>query len=438
VSKKIKQELENIEIPLELHERAKLGVMKAKSEKTKRKFKKVAIPLVASIIIVVSTGVGAARIPSFNNLVATVNPEIALKLQPIESISEDDGIKMEVVAAKNDDEMAVIYVTLQDLTGNRIDETIDLYDYSLSGAHMFNSQIVDYDEKTNTATLRIQANGGENLNKQKVNFRITSFLSYKQTFEVAVNANLKELTSNLPKTVPLDMNNIPGGGGESFPELKSQGILQVLKPNENTITLPEIKFMHISNIGFIDDRLHIQTKWNKDNVGNHGYFYFINDFGDKIHPSSVNFGTDKSGYTKYGNEYTEYVFDKDLVDVEEQELFGYFVSNGKYTTGNWNTTFKMQSVQDEINHDFNKSFGTWSAKSVSISSLGVTLNGNGKFNDSNIKVSAKMTDGSVYRLDPITNFSDNEEITIKFVSPLPLELSKVKTISVNDTEIELK
>jgi hypothetical protein len=61
---------------------------------------------------------------------------------------------MNVVAAMNDDEMAVIYVTMQDLTGNRIDESLDIYDYSLSSAHIFNSQLVHYDKATKTATLR--------------------------------------------------------------------------------------------------------------------------------------------------------------------------------------------------------------------------------------------------------------------------------------------
>jgi hypothetical protein len=129
-------------------------------------------------------------------------------LQPIEIISESDGIKMEVVAAMNDIEMAVIYVTLQDITGGRIDETLDLYDYSISGAQMFNSQIVDYDEITNTATLRIQRNGGKNLNNRKVNFHIRSFLSDKQTYKFAVNASLSEITSNPPQTVPLKMSNV--------------------------------------------------------------------------------------------------------------------------------------------------------------------------------------------------------------------------------------
>lgn len=437
MSNKIKQELEKIKIPKDLHGRSKFGVMKAKSEKPKRKLKKLAIPLVASAFVLFSAGVGAARIPSLNNLVATVSPEIALMLQPIEISSESDGIKMEVVAAMNDDEMAVIYVTLQDLTGNRIDENLDLYDYSLSGGHMFNSQIVDYDKNTNTATMRIQGNGGESLDNKKVKFRITSFLSDKQTFEVAVNTDLSEILSNPPQTVPLDMDNIPGGGGDVYEKLKELGTIQVLKPNETEINLTEIEFMHVSNIGIIDNRLHIQTRWNKDNIDDHGYFYFVDDLGNKIVASSISFGTDEAGHTDYGNEYTEYIFDKDNVDFEKQELLGHFVSNGNYTTGNWNATFKMQSVQDEINRELNKNFGTWSLKSVSISPLGVTLYGNGKFNDSiEMDVRVKMNDGSVQTLDSMTSFSGGEEVKVKFMPSLPLDVSKIKSINIDGKEIE--
>lgn len=437
MSNKIKQELEKIKIPKELHARSKFGVMKARSEIPKRKLKKLVIPWAVSAFVVFSAGVGAARIPSFNNLVATVSSEIALMLQPIEISSESDGIKMEVVAAMNDNEMAVIYVTLQDLTGNRIDKNLDLYDYSLTGAHMSNSRIVDYNEKTNTATLQIQGNGGESLNDRKMNFRITSFLSDKQTFEVGVTANLPEITSNPPQTIRLDMNNIPGGGGNLYQKIEDQGVVQVLKPNETEITLPEIEFMHVSNIGIIDNRLHIQTRWNKENIDDHGYFYFVDDSGNEIHSTSINFGIDETGHTNYGDEYTEYIFDIDSVDFEEQELQGHFVSNGKYTTGNWNTTFKMQSVQDEITSDLNKNFGTWNSKSVSISPLGVTLYGNGKFNDSiKIDVRAKMTDGGVQTLDSMTSFSEDEKVKVKFIPSLPLDVSKIKSINIDGKDIE--
>jgi hypothetical protein len=436
--KKRKQELKSRILrhidDLESHESIKNPIAVTKNKRVKR----IVVPLVASALVVLSAGVGAARIPSFNNLIANVSPEIALMLQPIEIINENNGIKMEVVAAMNDNEMAVIYVTLQDLTGDRIDETLDLYDYSISGAQMFNSQIVAYDETTKTATLRIRGNGGENLNNRKVNFRIRSFLSDKQTFNFAVDANLSELTSNPPQTVPLVMDHVSGGGGKLYQKLEKQGKIQVLKPNETEISLPEIKSMHISNIGIIDNSLHIQAKWNKDNIDDHGYFYFVDELGKEIHPSSINFGTDEAGHITYGNEYEEYIFDTNSLNLREQELFGHFVTNRKYSTGNWNTSFEMKSVQDEINKELNQKFGTWSSNRISISPLGVTLYGKGKFNNSTkIEVSAKMTDGSVQIFDAMTNYSADEEITIKFLAPLLLELSKVQSINVDGTEIDL-
>jgi hypothetical protein len=437
--KKRKQELKNrILTNIENLEGKDSSVNHITVPATKR-VKRFVVLLVASLLLVFSAGVAAARIPSFNNLVAQLSPEIALLLQPVEISSENNGIKMEIVAAMNDNEMAVIYVTLQDITGNRIDETLDLYDYSISGTHMFNSQMVDYDETKKTATLRIQGNGGEHLNNDKVNFRVKSFLSDKHTNKFEVKANNSEIRNKTPQTVPLDMKNISGGSGKLFQKLEDQGTVQVLKPDEMEMTFPEIKFMHISNIGIIDHYLHIQTKWHKDNIDDHGYFYFVDDLGNEIHPSSINFGTNETGQTKYGNEYTEYIFEKDRVDIEEQELLGHFVSNGKYTTGNWNTTFKMKSVQDEINSEWKMNFGTWKSNRVSVSPLGVTLYGEGELSDSkNIDVRAKMADGSVQTLDSMMNYSDKKGITVKFLSSLPLQMSKVKAIIVNGRELELK
>src|SRR5699024_5692890 len=109
------------------------------------------IAMVTCICIMLSVGVLAATVPSFNEIVSIVSSDIASILQPIEMTSEDNGIKMEVVAAYNDDEMAVIYITMQDLTGDRIDESLDLYNYTLSEGALFNSQIIGYDEETKTA-----------------------------------------------------------------------------------------------------------------------------------------------------------------------------------------------------------------------------------------------------------------------------------------------
>ena len=107
----------------------------------------------------------------FKNLLPIAGSDLMLLLQPIEVACEDNGIKMEVIGAMNDDEMAVIYITMKDLEGDRIDKTLDIYNYRLTGTHISNCQIVHFDEATKTATLRMQANGEEKLNGKRCIFK---------------------------------------------------------------------------------------------------------------------------------------------------------------------------------------------------------------------------------------------------------------------------
>ncbi|MDU9691974.1 DUF4179 domain-containing protein [Priestia aryabhattai] len=438
---KLKQELEQIEIPKELHMRAKLGVEKAKLEQPRRTFKKaIVFPAAAALFLIGSAGVSAAAFPSFNHLLSLVSPDIALFLQPIETTSEDKGIKMKVIGAMNDDEMAVIYVTMQDLTGNRIDKTLDLYDYTLTEGHMFNSQIVDYDKDTNTATLRVQANGGTNLNHKKINFQISSFLSYKHNHDgIHVDTHLADLKNKEVATVSINSDSTSGGGGEMFDKLEKGEKIEILKPNETTLSLPKIKFMHVSNIGIVDGQLHVQTKWSDDDIDSHGDFYLVDSFGKQINASSsVHYGVDKSGKTVYGNKYVEYIFDVNNEDLSKLKLMGHLVSNGNFTKGDWSTTFKLHSVENEKSLNFNEDFGSWKATKMTLSSLGVTLYGKGQFKDTdNIKVSVKMKNGSIQSLDSLQNFSDNKSVKAKFLPSSPLDLSKIKAINVNGIVVKV-
>lgn len=295
-----------------------------------------AIPALMAICLclVLSVRAMAATIPSFNNLLSIVSPDFVLLLQPIEGVCEDNGIKMEVVGAMNDDETAVIYITMKDLEADRIDETLDIYDYSLIGTHISTCEMVNYDEKTKTATLRMQANGGKKLNGKKVSFRVDSFLSDKLIFdkvETGINlSDIREIKDS--QTIPLDVNRFPGGGGDLLDELQSRGVIEVLAPNQKKITLPQIDFMYISNVGFIDGRLHIQTKWVGDGIDDHGYFYFVDALGNRIDnkPSNIYFGIDKSGNAKWGRDYVEYIFDVSDINLDKSKLMGHFVSHGNY------------------------------------------------------------------------------------------------------------
>ena len=405
------------------------------------KKKPLKIAMVICICLMLSVGVLAATVSSFNKIGTKVSPETASLLQPIEMISEDNGIKMEVVAAYNDNEMAVIYLTMQDLTGDRIDESLSLYNYTLSEGALFNSQIIDYDEETKTATLRIQANGGEKMNGKKLSFVVKSFLSGSSVFdEVETGINLTDVGDVSSQTIPLNMEHVSGGSGTMFDSWEEQGTIQVLKGDEMNISLPQIDFMHISNIGYIDNKLHIQTKWVGDGIDDHGYFYFTDAENNalKLYPSTVHFGIDELGNTMDRGDYIEYVFDLEGIDPKEEFLKGKFVSSGRYTEGKWEIKFKLQSVNPEKETECKLDFGTWELDRIQVSQIGVTLLGMGEYDEENSpQIQINMTDGTTQDIELSTSFSQNEKISLKYLSNAPLDGTMVESVNINGELIKL-
>lgn len=438
----IKTALDTIETPkYDMNSEVEKNIKNKSARKYLNQSKLVIVSL--SLFLILSVGVAAATMNSFNRLISMVSPEIALLLQPIGVISEEDGIKVEVVGAFHDDEMAVVYFTMQDLVGDRVDETLDIYDYSFSGARMFNIQLVHYDEITKTATLRMEANGGKKLSGKKVSFLIRSFLSDKTTFDkVDMGINLLEIQqTNAFQRVPLNMNNIPGGGGpdlDLYGELKEKGIIDVLKTDGMKIQLPNMDFMYISNIGYIDEYLHIQIKWSGDGVDDHGYLYFVDALGNKIYyNASVTFGADELGNTVYGSEYIEYIFDMSSINVEEVKLEGNFVSDNNYTEGSWKTTFKLQYAEEkQVNCSIQSD--TWEIHRVSVSPMGITFAGNGEVDAlQETSPSITMMDGSVKAFHGSRSYAEDHEFRLKFVSDTPLDISKIKSITIDGQVIML-
>jgi len=403
--------------------------------------KSLRLAIVIGMCLILSTGVLAVTISNFSNIISKVNPEIAPMLQPIEMTSEDNGIKVEVVAAYNDDEMAVIYVTLQDLTKDRLDQFSNLYNYSLSEGALFNSQIIDYDEGTKTATFRIQANGGEKINGKELDFSIQSFLSNALVFdEVETGIALVDIERNNQETVVLDMEHVSGGSGSMFDSWKRLGNIQVLKADQRDIKLPEIEFMHISNIGYIDDKLHIQTKWTGEGIDDHGYFYFTDDEDNvlEIRPSTIHFGIDEFGNTIDRGDYIEYVFDLEGVDPGDVSVKGYFVSSGKYIEGNWEVKFKLQSINIDREAKCDLDFETWQLNRIYVSKIGVTLIGTGKYDENQTpQIIMNMSDGIANEINFISSFTNDERVYIKALTDLPIDSTMIESLNINGKVINL-
>lgn len=307
-------------------------------------FRKPAIALV-SICLCLSLALPAlaATVEPIYELMYMVSPSIAQFFMPVQKSNEDNGVKMEVVSAYIHDNTAEIYITLQDLTENRIDETTDLFDsYSIN--RPFDSQAhcerVGYDESTRTATFLITIDewGSKDIAGDKITFSATQFLSNKQTFnDIEIPLSLSSI--GLAKETQI-VSNITGGGGVNYNEFDEENPVALI-PSSPMREFP-VDGIDMTGIGYIDGKLHIQTavtdSLEKDN---HGFFYLKDSNGKKI-DYSYNFYFINQSEQPGRIDYCNYVFDIPQSEIASYTLYGDFVISGTITKGNWKVTFPLE------------------------------------------------------------------------------------------------
>ncbi len=414
------------------------------SNKTRVIRKRPSIVVVAAVILVMlSVSVMAAAITNFDKLLSIISPQEEQNLQPIKLSSEDNGIKMEVLAAMSDNNTTIAYISMQDLTADRVDKSIDLYHYSISEMGSFTSEVISYDAASKTAIIKLLANGGNKLEGKIVTLQVESFLSNKQRyklFDTGIDL-MKVISSTTTSTIPLNMDNVSGGGGDLFEEFEKRGKISVLKTDQTNIALPNISFAHISNIGFVNGKLHVQTKWTGGGIDDHGTFVLANDLGYKIYPSNIYFSIDKNGKAIYGRDYIEYIFEMKETEINKYKLFAdHFTTFGHYIEGKWQNTFKLEAMEKDKEVDIDMDFGEFKVNKLSVSPIGVTLIGTGNTSDTtkDISVLVKMLNGSVYTLNSSVRNNEKGKFICKFISLEPIKVMNVKEVSINEKVVELK
>lgn len=273
-------------------------------------------------------------------LLYAVSPSMAQKMKPVNVSCEDNGIKMEVIAANIEGANAAILIAMQDITGNRLDETADLFDsysihtpYNQSGGCF----LVEYDAETKTAFFMVTI---EQMNQvlipgDKITFSVSEILSEKKHSDT-------ELTEIDLGNAPLINNFIvnPDLRGLSGMNLDSldKNSLQLMKPNEEAgIVLKEGAVL--TGYGIIDGRLHVQIRYsNILKTDNHGYVYLKNQSGEVVHCqySAAFWHADRA------DSYEEYIFNISSDELKDYEIWGEFwTCSGDSIEGSWQVTFPL-------------------------------------------------------------------------------------------------
>ncbi|WP_458464167.1 hypothetical protein [Paenibacillus sp.] len=411
--------------------------------KRRRYRKAIYIPVTAALSLCLVTGAAASvGIIDLSTVLHFIGADRIGILQPVHQVSEDQGIRMEVIGAVRDGDTTEIYVSLSDLTGHRIDNTLDVYDYRVTGGNANNAQIIHYDDAKKTAIVRFLIQG--KVSKNRITVQINTLMSgasLQDGYNVQVDWEqlLQEKQNNSYDI--LDQDRISGLGGETDIQLETDQI-PVLHQDATNLPVSGIDWMHISNMGFVDGKLHIQI--NPDNeIGeyNHGYFYFTDEQGHKldIPEYSISYGHYMKDGVRYGGDYEEYVYDLSDVDqLDKLKLYGSFTSISEVVQGNWKTTFNLSqnalSKAGNIRLDANGG----SQANVTLSAVGVTLTGEGlsKIRMEDLRIEVHLNDGTT--LTAASGFLQLDQDHIKWISPKTIPVNDVSYLLLNGEKVTLQ
>ena len=312
----------------------------AASPRARPALRRAAVALLAAVLLAAGTlsALAASDNEQAYALLYHFWPAAAQRLKPVHLASADQGLRLEVISAAVHGDEAEIYVSFQDLTGDRLDGSVDFFDtesINLPCDGWGTCTQVGYDAKSRTAYFLIStgSNDGSPIAGEKVTFSVGGFLSGKRetTATLASGAQLAAL-AECSAPVPLEDAAHPN----------DEGHIAAILPADAEAAFAPVEGMRVEAIGLIDGRLHVRLR-GLDNrrTDNHGFLYLIDEGGERVFPENSAV-LPSSG----ADQLTELEFGVPAADLGGYELRGDFVTASPLTEGRWQVTFPVISSAD--------------------------------------------------------------------------------------------
>lgn len=338
----------SIEMPADAKRRL-VQTLTARPATKKRFFAPVRkVPAIALLLVVCfccSAPVLAASIDPLYQLMYRVSPGTAQFFRPVEKSSTSNGIEMTVLSSYIHENTAEIYLSLQDLEGDRIDATTDLNDsYSIYTPFDCSaySELVSYDEATKTATLRvtISQTDGTAVQGDKITFSTKEMISQESEM---MGAEVPLVLSSLPQDAATSPVYVTGVGSSSSSVPDFSDFFDALVPGEPQ-TIPSVDNMTLTGASFADGKLHIQlAAENMLQTNSHAFLWLETADGAQIPCDySVSFYEENAGQR---TDYTEFIFSVTPEEVASCRVVGDFFTYGLFTEGDWSVTFPLESAE---------------------------------------------------------------------------------------------
>lgn len=413
-------------------------------------------------VMVLSVGTLAAA-PELRESLKGLSEDTIAILQPVNQVSEDQGIRMEVLGAVNDGGVAVAFLSLQDTTGQgRVSDTVRLMDCQISddlGIAIAN--VVSYDETTETAILRLEGMGGDADAGEKITVSARSLLSgEQQVSDESTGYTVSELIASgpaaeyAPPEEGLIMGSMAGVDDpenaeitlEEIDQLKDSGKVPVLEPWAESLKIDGVDWATVAAAAKIGNQLHIQ--YNTDSVlgGVNSLSFRLKDSSGQILDLpmlELNIGprTELSRELYY-TETNEYVlFLPEGQDVSDMEVVYSGTTYDSLTQGNWSTTFRLEQVKERLQSRQELDLGGWTVESVTVSPVAVTVRGSGDLWDLGgemPEVRVWLQDGTQVEASSAGTSVDGEDVTLNSMFNEILDLSQVKTVTLNGEPLKME
>ena len=299
------------------------------------------IAVIASVPIMVSADVG-----NVYNIVYMISPVTAQALKPVNKSCEKEGVEVSVISSDVSGATATVYIGVTDKGAGVVESGIDLddsYHINTSFDAACGCRFDKYDPDTNTAyyllTISdINGNNIEKIKKKKITFTVGNILANKDEYNGKIDGiDLTNAKKN-SKTEIIDFLRGYGGSCSEYADISKLDDIPCLVANGTPIASPT-DYADITAIGFVDNKLHVQTFYKNCMMNmSHGQLLLKDKNGEEVMTAMTKLYTAEKTDE---DSFEESIFDIPYDDISEYTLYGEFVTYRTRIDGNWNVTFKL-------------------------------------------------------------------------------------------------
>lgn len=309
--------------------------------------RRLSFPLIALLVFLLAGTAAAA--PAIAHLLGLLGDEYEQILQPVSGIvAEDCNVRMEVLAALNDEEYVNIYLKLTDLVGGRLEEDMQIRcdrPNDMSGSYWI-ANTISYDEAEQAVYLKLRG---------RVSDISTEVSFILHDLELQRNEHMGYIITEDLATI-MSLPSYRQAQAEATAFIYADRVqFYTLAPDQLGLAVRNLSWLSLSNLGMIDSKLHVQTKWTpppqNSSRTSSGVIYLADkrSSDNRLYPSEhTSCRYDAAGNLDYGTDLTGVIYQEDVfelpagADPDDYMILTDFKVYEQSIPGSWTATVKLE------------------------------------------------------------------------------------------------